>query len=87
MVSVQLTYNTHSHITFMYKGAATVELVAVSQIKSFIQGKWDLGTRELGYMSTATFIGEVFGGIIWAQLSDACGMRYLMYANDIKFYK
>ncbi len=54
-------------------GAATVELVAVSQIKPFIQSRWSLATHELGLMSTATFLGEIFGGIVWAHLSDSHG--------------
>lgn len=54
-------------------GAATVELVAVSQIKPFIQSRWSLVTHELGLMSTATFLGEIFGGIVWAHLSDSHG--------------
>lgn len=65
--------NIHPFIFLIYVGAATVELVAVSQIKPFIQSRWSLATNELGLMSTATFLGEIFGGIVWAHLSDSHG--------------
>jgi MFS family permease len=63
-------------------GAATVELVAVSQIKPFIQQKWKLETQSLGLMSTTTFLGEIIGGIVWAHLSDKHGREKVFLATS-----
>lgn len=64
-------------LTFLYSliGAATVELVAISQIKIALQQKWQLETSALGMMGTSTFLGEIVGGIVWAYLSDRHGNR------------
>lgn len=70
-------------LLLLYVGAATVELVAVSQIKPFIQSHWNLETTDLGLMSTATFFGEIIGGIVWAHYSDAYGREPVFLATSL----
>ena len=59
-----------------------MELVAISQIKPFIQAQWSVETVYLGYMSTATFLGEIVGGIFWGQLSDSYGREKVFLATS-----
>lgn len=67
-------------------GAATVELVAVSQIKPFIQSKWSLNSEQLGLISTMTFLGEIVGGIVWAHLSDRHGRERVFMATSVSMF-
>ena len=67
---------------FGFVGAATVELVAVSQIKPFLQARWNLETTDLGLISTATFLGEIIGGMVWAHLSDSHGREKVFLATS-----
>lgn len=50
-----------------------MELVSISQVKPLIQAHWNLDVQSLGLMSTFTFIGEIFGGLVWGYLSDKFG--------------
>ncbi len=61
------------HFLYISVGAATVELVSVSQIKPLIALKWNVSTASLGRMSLATFLGEIIGGFFWSFASDRIG--------------
>jgi hypothetical protein len=61
-----------TYLTFCI-GAATVELVSLSQIKPFIEVEWGVSTANLSKMSSATFLGEIVGGLIWSFASDRIG--------------
>lgn len=54
-------------------GAATVELISISQAKPFVQATWQLVPAELGLITTCTFAGEICGSMLWGWFGDRFG--------------
>lgn len=65
-----------------------MELVSLSQLKPFIQKEWGLSTALLGKMSSATFLGEILGGLVWSFASDRIGRErvFLMTSALMCFF-
>lgn len=55
--------------------ASTIELVLPSLLLPKLAVEWSLSSTAAGTLMMATFAGEVFGGLLWARISDKLGRR------------
>lgn len=56
--------------------ATTVELISMSILKMPLRGEWQYVDNErFALLMSATFAGELIGGLLWGTISDRLGRR------------
>lgn len=57
--------------------ATTIELISVSLLRQPFLERWPaLDNSRFGSLMSATFIGELLGGLFWGWLADKTGRRF-----------
>ena len=59
--------------------ATTVELVGLTLLRGPILQEWKhyVDNRKFGYLVSATFAGELIGGLAWGWICDRVGRRFV----------